>query len=98
MNSIAPALNGPYKPYISMGEDTEITVGKNRGSYDNPLVEVHIETACEGGFKTLRVDVPTMDVVYNDGFSDDEQAAWLSFIGKRRIPILDISDGGSIYA
>lgn len=86
MDRIAPSLNGPYKPYISMGEDTEITVGKNRGSFEAPLVEVYIEVAYDDGFKTLRIDVPTMDVVYNDGFSDEEQIEWLSFIGKRRIP------------
>lgn len=90
---MATPLNGPYKPYISMGEYTEITVGKNRGSYENPLVGVYIETAYEGGFKTLRVDAPTMDVKYNDGLSDEEQVVWLSFIGRRRTPVINISDG-----
>ena len=86
-------LRGPYKPYITLDECTEITISKNHAIDKNSLIDVdidvYIERACTDGFKVLRLNIPTMRVEFIDGMSDEEVLFFRKFISKRCSDIVD---------
>lgn len=87
-----PELNGPYYPFIGVGNTTEITVSHNLGTKENPVNEVLIEEAFEGGFKTLRFTIPYMDIVYSEYMSHDEIVKHMKFIQHKLNDVIEFAE------
>ena len=90
-----PSLNGPYKPYLTLADDTELTVGPLRGDKDFPTFEVYIERPASDDFDTLRIDLPYLEVIYSKGFSDKEISEYKKFLCKNQDAIYHIASGGN---
>ena len=87
-------LNGPYKFYAEINGETCFSVSKQFGTYDNPEVEVYMESPVEEGFATLRVMVPMMEVIQRSHVSDKLFRTSMQFIQSHAIDIIEVAEGG----
>lgn len=90
-----PIEHGPYFPFMSMNEETEITVSGNYGTYDDPEYEVYIERPTEeGDFATLIVEMPLMTVKFRKKMEDSEVIDLMRLIGCNRNNLLECGERG----
>lgn len=85
-------IRGPYRPYASLPEDVEITVSKNHATdlYDIDI-DVYIEAPTVDGFKTLRVNLPTMNIEYASGMSSKDILYYKEYITRHYQSLTDKS-------
>lgn len=86
-------LNGPYKFYAEINGETCFSVSKQLGTYENPEVEVYMESPVENGFATLRVIVPTMSVIQRSRVSDELFRTSMQFIQSNALDIIEVAEG-----
>lgn len=87
-------LNGPYKFYAEMNGETCFSVSRQLGTYDDPEVEVYMESPVEDGFATLRVMVPTMSVIQRSCVSDELFKTSMQFIQSNALDMIEVAEGG----
>lgn len=85
-------IRGPYRPYASLPEEVEITVSKNYAiRFGDVDIDVYIEAPSVDGFKTLRINLPTMNVEYVSGMSDEEVLQYKKYITRYYQGLVDKS-------
>lgn len=87
-------LNGPYKFYAEIDNELCYSVSKQLGTYDNPEVEVYMECPIEEGFATLRVMIPTMDIIQRSNVSDSLFKQAMQFIQSHALDMVEVAEGG----
>lgn len=87
-------LNGPYKFYAEIDNKLCYSVSKQLGTYDNPEVEVYMECPIEESFATLRVMIPTMDVIKRSNVSDSLFKQSMQFIQSNALDMIEVAEGG----
>lgn len=88
------ALNGPYKFYAEIDNKLCYSVSKQLGTYDNPEVEVYMECPIEEGFATLRVMIPTMDIIERSSISDSLFKLSMQFIQSNALDMIEVAERG----
>lgn len=87
--------HGPYTPWLSLNDGTEVVIGKLRNPEAlYPLFEVHIERPGFMDFNTLRIDMPFYDILVCDGFSEEEVAYWLKYLSIHQSKLFDVAERG----
>ena len=84
-------LRGPYKPYATLPGDTEIVVSQNyaKDEMDDVDIDVYIESPCDSGFKTIRINIPSLKVEYVDKMSEHEISYYRKYVCKRCSDIVE---------
>lgn len=86
-------LDGPYKFYAEINSEICFSVSKQLGTYENPEVEVYMESPVENGFATLRVIVPIMSVIQRSRVSDELFRTSMQFIQSNALDIIEAAEG-----
>ncbi len=89
-----PESKGPYLPVMSLRDGTEICCSPNQASENFPEYDIRVETPCHNGFKTLRITAPYLDIIYNDGYSEDEVRYLKKTIALNMSLIYDATERG----
>lgn len=78
-------LRGPYRPYATLPGETEVVISRNYATDETGDVDidVYIESPCDTGFKTIRINIPSLRVEYVDGMSEDEITYYRKFVCRR---------------
>lgn len=88
------ASNGSYKFYAEIDNSLCYSVSRQLGTYDNPEVEVYMECTIDEGFATLRVMIPTMDVIQRSNVSDSLFKRSMQFIQSNALDMIEVAERG----
>lgn len=84
-------------PYITLGDETEITHSHIIDDYGVQKVEVHFERATENGFDSARCVLPSYEWKFKDGFSDQEIAFFDVFLQNNAHLLYRFAEQGGIH-
>lgn len=85
-------LRGPYRPYATLRGGVEVVVSENKATMcgtDDFDVDVLIEAPTKDGFKSIRINIPTMRIEAVDGMSEEEISVYRLFVAKHCGDIAD---------
>ena len=92
-NSVSQmAVRGPYKPYATLAGGVEVVVSDNKASMqglDDLDIDVLVEVPTEDGFKSVRINIPSMRIEAVEGMSNEEVSTYRRFVAQHCSDIAD---------
>lgn len=85
-------LRGPYRPYATLIGDTEVVVSQNKATMqgtDDLDIDVLIEEPTDSGFKSMRINIPSMRVESVRGMSAEDVSKYQLFVCRHCGDIAD---------